>query len=54
MEQEDWREIEHLAETAMKMLENPSTRDMAMSLVDRAQVCINHLKSIAENKGAQV
>lgn len=54
MNRKDWEEIEHLAETALKMLQNPSTKDMAITLADKVQVCVDHMKMIAaESKGEQ-
>lgn len=54
MVRKDWEEIEHLAETALKMLESSVTKDMAITLADKVQVCVDHMKMLtAENKGVQ-
>ena len=53
-EVKDWEEIQHLASTALKMLANPSTKDLAMSLATRVEIYTRHLKTLAptakENK----
>ena len=48
----DWEEIQHLAETAVKMLEDPSTWDMTGPLTTKVEACTQHLKQLEQNKGA--
>ena len=45
----DWEEIQHLAETALKMLEDPSTWGMAGPLITKVEACTQHLKTIEPN-----
>jgi hypothetical protein len=48
MERKDWEEVQHLAETALKLLEDPSTRDLASSLIVRVEACTRHLNNLAQ------
>lgn len=43
-----WEEIEHLAEMAMKMLGEPSTRDLAQTLIPVLADRIEHLKNVSQ------
>lgn len=43
-----WEAIEHLASTAMKMLEEPSTKDLAPALISRVQKEIDYLQTVTQ------
>lgn len=50
LEREAWEEIEHLASTALQMLNNRSTRAMAMSLAQKVEACIQRMNMINEQR----
>lgn len=51
----EWEQVQHLAEVAMKMLEEASTRSLAEELIGPLEQAAQQLKTLAaESKGAQV
>lgn len=47
-ERKAWEEIQHLVETAMKMLEETSTSDLAQTLIPVLAGRVEHLKTVTQ------
>lgn len=47
-ERKNWEQLQHLAETALKMMEEASTRDLVPALINRADALVQHLKNLAQ------